>query len=470
MNKNIMVIRLIIPVAAAALGIIILALWAQADTPLQIEMRIPDTSDITLANTKNTEPIGNLAELIVADGVPADIPGAWPRFRGANFDNIYLNQEVPLAPQWPESGPPVLWSLEMGEGYAGPAVRNGRVFVLDYDRDQQKDALRCLSLADGKEIWRFTYPIVVKRNHGMSRTVPAVTDKYVVSLGPKCHVACLDPNSGKMFWMLDLVRDFKTKVPLWYAGQCPLIDAERAIIAPAGEPLMMAIDCPTGEIIWQTPNEHNWQMTHSSIIPLEFAGKKMYVYCASGGVVGVSAEDGSILWETSEWKIRSATVPSPVVVGNGRIFFTGGYNAGSVMMQLKEHDDKIVPEVVFRLTAEVFSSDQQTPILYNGYLFAVRPKPDEQLACMDPDGNIVWSSGSTNKFQLGPLIIANGLIYIMNDTGLLTLLEATPQGYRQLAQAQVLAGHDSWGPMAMVSGRLLLRDLTRMVCLDVSTH
>ena len=54
--------------------------------------------------------------------------------------------------------------LEAGEGHAGAAIRNGRVYLLDYDRENEADALRCLSLENGEEIWRFTYPVKVKRN------------------------------------------------------------------------------------------------------------------------------------------------------------------------------------------------------------------------------------------------------------------------------------------------------------------
>jgi len=60
------------------------------------------------------------------------------------------------------------------------------------------------------------------------------------------------------------------------------------------------------------------------------------------------------------------------------------------------------------------------------------------------------------------------LIYMMNDSGVLTLAEATPTGYIQLAEAKVLDGIESWGPMAVASGRLVLRDLTRMICLDIA--
>ncbi|MCP4708126.1 MAG: PQQ-binding-like beta-propeller repeat protein [Planctomycetes bacterium] len=465
MNK--LIFPILIPAITAVVGLVFLTLWVYADTPLENEIRVPDETRVTVVD-ENAEPIAELTNLIVSDGSPADIPGEWSQFRGTNYDNISVDDTVTLAREWPRSGPPVIWSLEMGEGYAGAAVRNGRVFVLDYDRDQQLDSLRCFSMDDGEEIWRFTYPVKIKRNHGMSRTVPTVTDEYVVTLGPKCHVACLDPNTGELHWMLDLVKDFKTKVPLWYAGQCPVIDGDNVIIAPGGDPLMMAVNLATGEIVWQTPNEHDWKMTHVSIVPMEFAGKNMYVYCGHRGVAGVSADDGSILWESTDWFIRSATVPTPVIIDDGRIFFTGGYEAGSVMMQLKETDTgKIEAEVLYRLPVETFGAEQQTPIYYNGYLYGIG-QHDDQLSCLDLDGNFVWQSGSATTFHLGPFMIANGLIYVMDDSGLLTLAEATPSDYRQLAQAQVLHGHDSWGPMAMVSGRLIVRDMTQMVCLDVT--
>jgi len=150
---------------------------------------------------------------------------------------------VQLATQWPKEGVKHLWSIEVGEGYAGAAILNGRVYVLDYDAVGKADVVRCLSLADGKDIWKYSYPVFVKRNHGMSRTIPAVTDNYVVTLGPKCYVTCLDAVSGEFKWMIDLVKDFKTTIPQWYAGQCPLIDGQKAIIAPGGESLMIAVDC-----------------------------------------------------------------------------------------------------------------------------------------------------------------------------------------------------------------------------------
>ena len=222
---------------------------------------------------------------------------SWPQFRGPRRDG--KSSETGLLKKWPGDGPKLLWSLDVGEGHAGPAVRNGKVYIIDYDRENSADAIRCLSLDDGREIWRYSYPIKVKRNHGMSRTVPAVTDKFVVTIGPKCHVTCLDSQTGEFLWMLNLAGDFGATIPQWYAGQCPLIDDGKAIIAVGARDLLIAVDLATGKIVWRTPNPRGWKMTHSSIVPAQFAGKRMYIYSASGGcsifIIGYSIGNHQLL-------------------------------------------------------------------------------------------------------------------------------------------------------------------------------
>ena len=92
----------------------------------------------------------------------------------------------------------------------------------DYDEELGEDALRCLSLDDGREIWRRAYRVRVKRNHGMSRTVPALADGVVVTVGPRCHVMAVNAISGELLWGLDLERAYGSETPFWYTGQCPL--------------------------------------------------------------------------------------------------------------------------------------------------------------------------------------------------------------------------------------------------------
>ena len=463
-SKTASLAPIVLGVVAGA--VLLLWLWRGADRPLA--MRVPGTDQAGVEGSAKANPV-LAGKLIRGEGKAADLPGAWTRFRGPAGDGI-SHETTPLLHAWQTSEPRPLWAIEVGEGYAGPAVLKGRVYLMDYDREKKQDALRCLSLADGSELWRYVYTVSVKRNHGMSRTVPAVNDQLLVAMGPKCHVVCLNPETGDLRWGLDLVRQFGTTVPPWYAGQCPLIESNNAVIlAPGGkEALLLAVAGETGQILWQTPNPHGWKMTHSSITPMEFAGRRFYIYCANNGVVGVSAKDGSILWETTAWKISLATVPSPLVLEGGRIFLSGGYNAGSLMLQLTEENGQLTAKPLFKLDPEVFGATQHTPILYAGHLFGVRP--DNRFVCLTLEGKTVWASESGQQFGLGPFLIADGLIFAMNDNGLLRLLEASTGKCKLLGQAQVLTGHDSWGPLALAGGRLLARDLTHLVCLDVAKH
>jgi outer membrane protein assembly factor BamB len=453
----------VVVLAAAALGV--LALWVWNGMRLGLPMRVPGTDQAPGAESGSQANPVLAGKLVRGTGAASDLPGAWPQFRGPERDGIG-KEKSKLLRTWQPSEPRELWGMEVGEGYAGVSVLNGRAYLMDYDREKKQDALRCLSLADGAEIWRYAYPVAVKRNHGMTRTVPAVTAKILVAMGPKCHVTCLDPATGDLRWGLDLVRQHGATVPPWYAGQCPLIDNGKVILAPGGKGcLVMAVEGETGKVLWQTPNPHGWKMTHSSLMTMEFAGERTYIYCADKGVVGVSARDGKILWETKEWKISIATVPSPLVVGGDRIFLSGGYNAGSMMLRLKKNGDEVTPEVLFRLPPEVFGATQQTPVLSEDHIYGIRA--DGRLTCLDLEGKPVWTSDSRHQFGLGPFMLADGLILAMNDSGLLKLFEASSARCSPLAQAQVLKGRESWGPMALAGNRLLVRDLTRLVCLEV---
>ncbi len=411
-------------------------------------------------------------------GEPATISAEWPRFRGADFDNI-SKERVKLADGWGDAGPNVLWSIELGEGHAGPVVADGRVFVLDYDEENKRDLLRCISLEDGREIWQRGYDIHIKRNHGISRTVPAVQDNYVVTMGPLSQVMCVTADSGKFKWGIDVARQFESEPPLWYTGQCPLIDDSVAVIATGGKALLIGVHLETGDILWQTPNPDGWEMSHSSVMPMTIYGKKLYVYSAIGGLVGVSADSGSVgkvLFSTTEWS-PSVVAPSPVYIGDGKIFVTAGYGAGGILFQVKEENGQWSMETLQKFKPEEgLCAEQQTPILLDGHLFSILPKDAgprrNQFVCAPADDptNILWTSSRDARFGLGPFLVADGKFFILDDDGMLTIAKATAKEYVQLSQTQILDGVDAWAPMAIVAGRLLLRDSHRMVCLDVKAH
>jgi outer membrane protein assembly factor BamB len=287
---------------------------------------------------------------------------------------------------------------------------------------------------------------------------------------------CVDAISGELKWGLDLVKEYGAEVPLWYTGQCPIIDESTVILGVGGKSLIIAVDCETGEVLWETPNPNGWKMSHSSIMPFTILGRRLYAYCAIGGIVGVSAEPdtaGEVLFESSLWN-RNVIAPSPIHLGDDRIFLTAGYGSGSMMIRLDPGTEGFAVEALQTLTPEEgLASEQQTPIYHEGHLFSILPKDAgplrSQFVCTHPDdvSKIVWSSGKTNRFGLGPYILADDKFYLLSDDGVLTVLEASTNRYIQLAQAKILEGVDAWAPMALVNGRLLARDSRQLVCVDL---
>ena len=421
---------------------------------------------------------------------PASSSGAWPRFRGPNQDGI-SPQDIRLADTFPREGPRELWRLDLTPGYAGPAILDGRVYVMDHI-EGQGDVLRCFSFADGLELWRTGYRIRVPNNHGITRTTPAVTERYIVTMGPMGQVMCLDTLSGKARWGMSLSRKYGTRdlSSCWYAGQCPLIDGDTAVIAPAGtNVLMIAVSCQSGEVLWEAPNRKGWRMSHSSIVPVTVEGTKMYVYASVGGVTAVGAEGslaGRVLWETDEWT-SSVLMPSPIVLDGNRLFLTSGYDGGSALARIVKDGDGLRPEFVYnfngkRKARDCFSTYQHTPIYHQGHLFGIQLNSARnhrmEFVCVDPNeagGKIVWGSGADTVFTApkkreawGPYILADGKFYVIGDTGLLAMFAADTTACRKLGEWQLLErGHEVWGPLALVDGRLFVRDYTRLVCFDV---
>jgi outer membrane protein assembly factor BamB len=413
--------------------------------------------------------------------------GDWPRFRGADYDNI-CKDSLPLADKWDSSGPPVVWKATLGEGYAGIAVHNGRVYVMDYNERRKTDVLRCFSLKSGNELWRRWYYVDLKRNHGYSRTIPAVTDKYLVTIGPRSHVMCTDPVTGNLFWTIDLEKEYgvpgseKGRItPDFYTGQCPLIDNNVAVLAPGGKALMIGVDCASGKVLWQTPNPDSLRMSHASIMPMKINGKKMYVYNAVGGVVGVSAEGddiGKLMWKTTQWSPPTVAATTVRLNGNEIAAF-GSYGAGGARIKIDYDGISYSAKAVeTHKASEGIASDQQTPVITGEFIWTVMPENagtlKKQLVCYNISDlrKPVWSSGKENRFGrgLGPYIVRGDRMFLLDDDANLYYFKLEKSAAVLISHHKILKGIEAWGPMALAGNYLLMRDARNLVCLFIGKN
>ena len=395
----------------------------------------------------------------------AGLHGAdWPQFRGAARDGI--STETGLLRAWPAGGPKVLWTVPVAQGYAGAAIVAGRVYHHDYDEKTNEWGIYSRSLKDGKVLWHYKEPRVIRPNHAITRTVPAVDGKLVYSLDPKLGLHAFDAATGKQLWFRNLVADYKSVIPPWYNGQNPLLDGNRLIVATGGDAIMVALDKVTGKEIWRAPNPSKHTLTHSSVMPVTIGGVKQYLYGTLNGPLAVST-DGKLLWEHRR-KFNVAVAPSPIAADGGRVFMTGSYDAGSVMVRVQNGGGTFTSSTAFDMKMNEWNSEVHTPIVFKGHLFGVGKKKRGLFTCLTIDGKEVWTSDGKAAFELGSYLLADGMFFVLEGkTGILRLIEASTTAYRELASAQVLSGPDVWAPMALSDGKLVIRDLTKMICLDV---
>jgi outer membrane protein assembly factor BamB len=220
-------------------------------------------------------------------------------------------------------------------------------------------------------------------------------------------------------------------------------------------------------------------MSHTSVIPMNILGKKMYVYAALGGVCGVSADGadtGKLLWKTTAWS-PSITVASPLYLGNGEIAAFGSYGAGTAKIVISQEGSGYSAKVAEQhKSSGGIASEQHTPIMVGDNLWAVLPENagalKRQLACYNKSNLItpVWSSGKEGRFGkgMGPFMLSGKKLYLLDDEGTLYLFKIENNSATLVASHKIIEAIEAWSPMAIAGKYLIMRDAHNMLCLDIS--
>ncbi len=406
-----------------------------------------------------------MARLILTVVMATSVAQAdWPQFHGPTRDSKASGET--LARTWPEGGPEVLWALEMGEGFGGPAIRDGQVFLLDRQGDQ--DVLRCLDLTTGQQNWQLGYDAPGKVDFPGSRSTPAVGEKVIVTIGPFGHVQCVDRDSREVLWSKHLIDDYQGKRPRWGVSQSALLYGDWVILAPLGrEAGLVALRADTGQEVWRSDSAGPMAYDSPKLVTLD--GVEQLVILSNDRAVGVDPASGQTLWTYNGWRCN-IPIPGPVAVDENRLFLTGGYKAGSAMIRVTGAGEGWNVEELFK-TSEL-NAQIHEPLVIDEHLYANGNANENRdgLVCMDLDGNRLWTTGRNPNFDRGNLIYADGLLLVLDGArGTLHLVEPSPAGYNELARADVLAApkKQAWGAMAISDGKLLVRDQQQLKCLVV---
>ena len=379
----------------------------------------------------------------------------WPQWRGPNRDGI--SSESISA--WSGKQPKEVWRKTIGEGFSAISVVNGRAYTMDTDGTDE--FVVCLETGTGDEIWRVRSGAFYEEKMGGNgpRSTPVIDGDllYVVS-AVDGRLLALNIANGDQVWSVSMTEDFGSKRPTWGYSMSPVIDGDQLITEVGGKNSVVAFNKINGDMLWQSSN---YKLGYSSPIVINNSNTKQAILFTASGLVSLNPKDGQEYWkydwETS-YQVNAAT---PVVISDNRFFISSGYDTGAAVVQVHAStSNKFSVKEIWR--NKEMKNHFATVVALDDYLYGF---DNSILKCIHANsGELAWRKRGYGK---GTLILAQDQLIILSDKGKLTIGAANPKGFKAKATAKVLSGR-CWTMPTLANGKLYLRSMDEIVCLDLS--
>lgn len=390
----------------------------------------------------------------------------WPQLRGPTYDAH--SPETDLADTWPASGPPVLWTKEIGPGFSSFIIHANRAYTQTQGLTEQK--VLALNADTGRTLWEhgYTWPYQPGGMFPGPRSTPTFANNKIYFTAPNGLLECLDANEGHSLWSVNVLQKFKGRGATFGYACSPVVE-ENKVILPVGGPSasVVAFDANTGTTIWTAGSA---PASYCSALPITLQGRRQIVAFLQNTLTGIDLQTGQQLWEQNYAKGNDEHAAAPLY-SEPYLRNMQAYRAGSDLYELQADSTQIKR---LRHDAQM-SNDVASSVLVNGYLYGfdlhdqqtVRGHPSHgTFRCMDfKTGEVKWSSDQPGQSSI---VAADGKLFMLNDTGQLFLIRANPNRYEELARADLFPGETCWSAPALSQGRLYLRSPTRAACVFIA--
>ena len=418
----------------------------------------------------------------------------WPQWLGPQRDAVW--RETGIVEKFPADGPAIRWRATIGGGFSGPAVADGRVYVMD--RQLAKDAsnprnpfdrgriagterVLCFNEADGKQLWAHEYdcPYTVSYAAG-PRTTPLVGGGKVYALGSEGNLCCLDAATGREIWARDFKKDFGIPTPMWGFAGHPLLDGNKLICLAGGEgSVAVAFDKDTGKELWRALSAQ--EPGYAPPMIFEAGGKRQLIVWHPQSLNSLDPETGALFWSEPGKANSGMSIATPRKLGD-LLYVTSFYN-GSMMMRLDADKPAATKlwqsQKVSEKDTDALHTVMSTPFLEDGHIYGVCSYG--QLRCLKVEtGERVWetfaaTTGKAVRWGHAFLVKNGGRFFIFNEQGDLIIAKLSPEGYEEISRAHLLDPTNSdpgrpvvWSHPAFANRSVYARNDGEIVCVSLA--
>ena len=380
-------------------------------------------------------------------------PDDWPQWRGPNRDG--RSAETGLLKAWPAGGPPLAWrATGAGEGYSSFATSKGRLFTLGARAGTEY--VVAFDATSGKRLWESAHGTRFSNDRGDGpRATPTIEGERVYAFGASGDLSVLDAASGKVYWTVNVLKQFRGSNIQWGLSESPLVLEDRILVNAGGT--IVALKKTDGQAIWQSPSD---EAGYSSAVLHKAGSVTEAIFFTGSRVLGIDVNSGRQLWNYTKVANGTANIATPIVRGN-RVFVSSDYGTGSALLELTASGNDVSAKEVY-FTRQM-KNHHATSILVGDHLYGF---DSAILTSMAFDtGQVAWQNRSVGK---GSLTFADDRLYLYSEGGIVGLAEASPTGYREHGRFELKTGRlPTWSHPVVSGGKLFLRDQDVIYAYDV---
>ena len=391
-----------------------------------------------------------LQAAVTLTAVMAAVPAAaenWPEWRGKGRRGIWL--ETGILDKFPAAGLKAVWERPIRNGYAGPAVANGLVYVTDYRSTEGRKGIEralCLRERTGELVWSVEWDTDyagLEYPYG-PRVTPTVDEEFVYTVGAMGMLHCLDNKTGKVLWKKHYMKDYGAELPTWGMAGAPLVDGQQLICLVGGSnnAKVVSFDKTSGKELWRALSSDG-EPGYAPPMIVEAGGVRQLIVWHPQSLTSLHPETGEVYWEQPFDVQAGLTVATPVISGD-RLLVSAFYN-GSRLYRL--HPKKPGAELLWKgnsnseIKTDGLHALITTPVIDGDYIYGIGSYG--QFRCLDArNGKRVWETMAVTRenarWACGFIVRHRDRYFINNDRGELIIAKLSPQGYQEISRTTLI--------------------------------
>jgi outer membrane protein assembly factor BamB len=369
----------------------------------------------------------------------------WPGFRGTYRDGVIYG--VRIKTDWTASPPEELWRNEIGPGCSSFAV-NGNLFYTQEQRGEY-EIVSCYNLYTGKPVWKHQDKARFYDSHAGAgpRSTPTLSEGCVYTLGATGILNALNASDGSVIWSCNAASDNGVEVLPWGFTGSPLVMGDIVILSLSGK--LAAYDLVSGKLRWSGPDGGN---SYSSPHMVTIEGVPQIILMSQSGAISLEPSGGKQLWNYS-WPLEDRIL-QPAVIAEGDLLIAGEIS-GLSRISVSHVQDQWEVKEIWKSSEMILNFNDI--VIHKGYVYGFN---GPRIACMNiTDGKLQWQGAPYRGWLL--LLADQDLLLVLSEKGVLSLVNALPGKFIELAKLKAIEGK-TWNHPVLVGDILLVRNNTEM--------